>query len=297
MNDSIVEIRNIIKNYGSFKALNDVSLELRQGEIVGLLGHNGAGKSTLIKCIMGVINSYQGDIKINGINLKNSRKNLIKKCGFLLEPAFLDYLTAKENLKLLAIASHKSNSDINRVLELVSLKNAANKKVGDFSFGMKQRLGLAQALLNEPEILILDEPTVGLDPMGVKLLKDSLVYMAEKGSTIMFSSHQLKDVQDICSRIIVLNNGSKIHDGDLKEILSKREILIITDQEKEKLTEILVSICDSSIIIENSTIRLTNIKDLNKVIYLLVSSCVTICDINIYQNALADMITNQKGDE
>lgn len=155
----VLEINNISKKYGEFNALRNVSFSIKQGDIVGLLGHNGAGKSTLIKCIMGAIQSYTGEVIYQGDNISTNRKTFVEEVGILLEPAFVDYLSGEENLKLIAGSMGKkfSKEMINELLEMVSLKKASKKKVSDYSFGMRQRLGLAQALLNEPKLLILDE--------------------------------------------------------------------------------------------------------------------------------------------
>ena len=222
MNEPILNVEALDKRYGKLHAVNNVSFDIHPGEIVGLLGHNGAGKSTLIKCLMGVIHSYSGTIAVVGKDIRQKHWAIRKNVGFLLEPAFCDYLSARENLKLLDAVSGDPDADrVDEVLEIVSLKKFANKKVSGFSFGMRQRLGLAQVLLTQPKLIVLDEPTVGLDPMGVEIIKEIIVKCSQQGVAVLFSSHQLSDVLDICHRTIVMNQGSVVFDGPAEKLNRK----------------------------------------------------------------------------
>lgn len=222
MTDPILKVENLSKRYGSLRALGGVSFEVRPGEIIGLLGHNGAGKSTLIKCLMGAIQSYSGNILVGGRNIRSRHRAIRENVGFLLEPSFCDYLSARANLELLnSLAPRPDKQRVQEVLEIVSLKKFADKKVGGFSFGMRQRLGLAQVLLTQPKLIVLDEPTVGLDPLGVEIIKDIILKCSENGVAVLFSSHQLSDVLDICHRTIVMNEGIVVHDGPASELNRK----------------------------------------------------------------------------
>ena len=279
----VLEINNISKKYGEFNALRNVSFSIKQGDIVGLLGHNGAGKSTLIKCIMGAIQSYTGEVIYQGDNISTNRKTFVEEVGILLEPAFVDYLSGEENLKLIAGSMGKkfSKEMINELLEMVSLKKASKKKVSDYSFGMRQRLGLAQALLNEPKLLILDEPTVGLDPVGTELMKTTLKNMSRKGVAIMFSSHELQAVEDICNRIIVIQNGELIYDDSMEKLNSK-EIRIITDR---KIGDIMQKYGDA-VSVEEGCITIKDMKILDGVISRVKENNLTIVDISTKKNML-----------
>ncbi len=217
------------KSYGDKKVLSDVNFEIKEGEIIGLLGKNGAGKSTLLKAITGIHPYEQGTIEINGKELK-SNYELVKDFGVLIESNFLNYLTGYENLKLLLqldekIENEKLDEEIDRILETVELKDAKKKKVKDYSYGMKQRLGLAQALLTSKTFTVLDEPFLGLDPIGKDIVKKAISNKAKEGVPIIFSSHDLDDVAEICDHIILIKDGTVSYDGPMKKRIEFRLIL------------------------------------------------------------------------
>lgn len=217
------------KSYGDKKVLSDVNFEIKEGEIIGLLGKNGAGKSTLLKAITGIHPYEQGTIEINGKELK-SNYELVKDFGVLIESNFLNYLTGYENLKLLLqldekIENEKLDEEIDRILEMVELIDAKKKKVKDYSYGMKQRLGLAQALLTSKTFTVLDEPFLGLDPIGKDIVKKAISNKAKEGVPIIFSSHDLDDVAEICDHIILIKDGTVSYDGPMKKRIEFRLIL------------------------------------------------------------------------
>lgn len=217
------------KSYGDKKVLSDVNFEIKEGEIIGLLGKNGAGKSTLLKAITGIHPYEQGTIEINGKELK-SNYELVKDFGVLIESNFLNYLTGYENLKLLLqldekIENEKLDKEIDRILEMVELINAKKKKVKDYSYGMKQRLGLAQALLTSKTFTVLDEPFLGLDPIGKDIVKKAISNKAKEWVPIIFSSHDLDDVAEICDHIILIKDGTVSYDGPMKKRIEFRLIL------------------------------------------------------------------------
>jgi len=282
MDNVTLSVKNVSKSYQDNIALNNVSFSVGPGEIVGLLGHNGAGKSTLIKCIMGVLQTYSGEIHLFGSNVKDNNEIVSSKCGFLLEPAFCNYLSAFDNLSLLADMQGVSRNRVIDLLEVVSLKKAAKKRVSEFSFGMKQRLGLAQALLNSPALIVLDEPTVGLDPFGIKLLKEMLKDLTKNGVTVLFSSHQLKDVEDICNRIIVLDHGEKTRDN-LVESLTGRKVITLEIEGNAKFALALISRIDDSIEIHDPYIKYSNTEITNEIISILSNHQIKIRDIEVQQ--------------
>ena len=206
-------------------ALENLNLEVYKGEIFGFLGHNGAGKSTAIKILMSLIYPTSGKAWLFGEDLTNIK--IRSQIGFLPEvPYFYDYLTGKEFLQyyaqLYGINSKKQNKKIDEVLELVNLLSAKNLQLRKYSKGMNQRIGVAQALLNEPKLAILDEPMGGLDPIGRKEVRDIILALKEKGTTVFFSTHILADVEMICDRIAILLKGKLREIGKLNELLSER---------------------------------------------------------------------------
>jgi len=212
----------LTKKYGQKAALSNFSFELRGGEIVGLIGRNGAGKTTLMNCIAGNIFSDAGNVFMNDKDVMKYH-DVRRDIGIMIDASFIGYLSAVENLKLLLITEGYSNKQeienrINEVLHIVDLHDARNKKVAGYSYGMKQRLGFAQALLNGRKMLILDEPFAGLDINGRKIVKDYIRKIVQKQNLcVLFSDHNLDEVRDLCSRVICIQEGVKVYDGRLEE--------------------------------------------------------------------------------
>ena len=222
MDKLILETKNLTKTFGNQKAVDSISLKIKENSIYGLLGPNGAGKSTTLKMITGMIHKTSGEIFFEGH--KWSRDDL-SDIGALIEiPALYENLSARENLKVRTLLLGLPDSRIDEVLEIVSLKDTGKKKSGQFSLGMKQRLGIAIALLNNPKLLILDEPTNGLDPLGIQELRDLIRSFPEKGITVILSSHILAEVEQTADHIGIINNGKLQyqniinHDDNLEEL-------------------------------------------------------------------------------
>ncbi len=213
-----LEIASLGKSYGKKVALVDFSMKVAGGEIVGLIGRNGAGKTTLLNCIAGNIHPTNGSILYDGTNILSDGR-IRSKFGISIEASFLDYLNTYENLSLLMKtcgdydASYRIN-EIQEILHIVGLGDQMKKHVSSFSYGMKQRLGFAQALLNGSELLILDEPFAGLDVDGRKIVKDHIRKLAnDKHIGVIFSDHNLDEVHDLCHRVVCIQNGKKVYDG------------------------------------------------------------------------------------
>lgn len=205
MNRYILETKELTKKFGRQKAVANLSLQIKKNSVYGLLGPNGAGKSTTLKMITGMLHKTSGEILFE--DKPWSRADL-EKIGALIEmPPLYDNLTAWENLKVRTLLLGLPDSRIKEVLEIVDLKNTGKKKSGQFSIGMKQRLGIAIALLNHPRLLILDEPTNGLDPLGIQELRDLIKSFPEQGITVILSSHILAEVEQIADHIGIINNG------------------------------------------------------------------------------------------
>jgi ABC-2 type transport system ATP-binding protein len=206
------------KSFGGKPALKDVSFEVQRGEIYGLLGHNGAGKSTSLGIILGMVMPDAGDVSIGGVSILTHRSQALQKVGAIFEaPAFFDYLSGWENLRILMSYSHGFDAKAAlAVVERVGLSKRIHSKVRTYSHGMRQRLALAQALLPEPEVLLLDEPTDGLDPEGIKWFRDFILNLRdERGITVLFNSHLLAEVELMCDRVAILREGERVFEGSV----------------------------------------------------------------------------------
>ena len=218
---NIVEIKEVFKTIDKEEVLSGINLQIAEGEIYGFLGPNGAGKTTLMKCMLSLLTITSGSIEIFGKNLQEHREEILSQVGSIIEtPSFYENFTAKEILEIHAQYMGKTitESDIIRALRMVGLKNTT-KKVKDFSLGMRQRLGLARAFLTKPKLLILDEPINGLDPMGIKEIRNLLLSLSkEHGITILISSHILSEISQIADKIGFIKNGEMAEQVSMKEI-------------------------------------------------------------------------------
>jgi ABC-2 type transport system ATP-binding protein len=234
--EQIIEVRGLTKKFGSLKAVDNLNINVYRGDIFGFLGPNGAGKSTTIRMLLTLIKPTSGDIKIFGEPLKRNREKILRKVGAIVEkPDFYLYLTAYKNLEIFGKISgaDTSNKKIMEMLELVGLEKRYKSKVKTFSHGMKQRLGLAQALIHDPELIILDEPTTGLDPQGMKEIRDLIIYLSkERNKTIFLSSHILSEVEIIASRMIIINKGTAQVEGTVDELLKSDKVIVTFEVDK-----------------------------------------------------------------
>jgi ABC-2 type transport system ATP-binding protein len=222
--ENVIEIVNLSKRFKEIVAVDDLNLKVLRGDVFGFLGPNGAGKSTTIRLLVSLIAPSSGAINILGKSLKENRKNILTRVGAIVEkPDFYNYLSAYKNLKILSKISgiEVKSSRIFELLELVGLKERYKSKVKTYSHGMKQRLGIAQALLHDPELIILDEPTTGLDPHGMKEIRDLIIKLSkDENKTIFLSSHILSEIEMIADRMVIINKGKTIVEGEVKELLN-----------------------------------------------------------------------------
>ncbi|OGV65439.1 MAG: multidrug ABC transporter ATP-binding protein [Lentisphaerae bacterium RIFOXYA12_FULL_48_11] len=234
---AVIEVNNLTKVFKDFwrrpkvRAVDGLNLDIKKGEIFGLLGPNGSGKSTTIKILLGLLHATSGSVTVLG----RSPRDVATKAriGYLPEESYLyNYLTPYETLNfygsLFGLDGRVRRERIDQLLEMTGLKHAAGRSVGEFSKGMARRVGLAQALINDPELVILDEPTSGLDPVGCRQVKDLMITLAKRGKTIILSSHLLADVEDVCDRIAILYNGSIRAQGGVNQLLEKQESVRLT---------------------------------------------------------------------
>lgn len=213
--ETILSIKNLNKRYGKLQAVKDVSLEIHKGNVYGILGPNGSGKSTTLGIVLNVVNKTSGDYSWFGGSLQTHEA--LKKVGAIIErPNFYPYMTAQENLELVCKIKGINFSKVHEKLEIVGLLDRKDSKFNTFSLGMKQRLAIASALLNDPEILILDEPTNGLDPQGIHQIRDIIKLIASQGTTILLASHLLDEVEKVCSHVLVLRKGEILYSGTVE---------------------------------------------------------------------------------
>ena len=210
--ETILTIENLYKNYGKVQAVKNVSLSIQKGNVYGILGPNGSGKSTTLGIVLNVVNKTAGNYSWFGGKMETH--DALKKVGAIIErPNFYPYMTAQQNLQLVCKIKGTSYDKIAEKLEIVGLLERKDSKFRTFSLGMKQRLAIASALLNDPEILILDEPTNGLDPQGIRQIRDIIRVIASQGTTILLASHLLDEVEKVCSHVLVLRKGEILYSG------------------------------------------------------------------------------------
>lgn len=252
-NKKILSVKNLNKSFGEFKAVNNINLQVNQGDIYGFLGPNGAGKSTTLRMILGLIKPDSGEILINGKSNSGSNRNFLTSIGALIEkPDFYKNLSAYDNLKILyKMSKLKDINRISDVLKEVDLWDKKNQKVGGFSQGMKQRLGIAQTLMHQPSLIILDEPSNGLDPQGQSDMRSLILRInKEMGITVIISSHILSEIEKISNRMVVINKGEKIVEGNVQELM-QNELLKVSFK-SENLDSIALFLKKQSIDFESS---------------------------------------------
>jgi len=237
--ETILSLKNLHKKFGSIHAVNDLSFDIKKGNVYGILGPNGSGKSTTLGIILNVVNKTSGSFSWYDGNLTTHQA--LKKVGAIIErPNFYPYMTAIQNLKLVCKIKEIPFVKIEEKLKIVNLYERRNSKFSTFSLGMKQRLAIASALLNDPEILILDEPTNGLDPQGIHEIRVIIKDIAQNGTTILLASHLLDEVEKVCSHVVVIRNGIKLYSGTVDEMEASHGLLELkVNAESEKLIELL----------------------------------------------------------
>lgn len=225
--ENVLQINQLKKHFGKVKAVDGVSLAVRRGQVYGFLGPNGSGKTTTIGMILGLLHPTAGRITLFGESISPSHTRPLQRVGALVgAPAIVPYLSARQNLELLAhLSPNLPLGRVDEILEITNLNEAANRRADQFSTGMKQRLGIAMALLHKPELLILDEPTNGMDPAGMRKIRVLLSQLAEQEVTIFISSHLLHEVEQICDQVAVLKNGKVVAKGNVKDFLGNQSIV------------------------------------------------------------------------
>ena len=236
--EKILTVSNLTKKFGYLTAVKDLSFSIEKGNVYGILGPNGSGKSTTLGIVLNVVNRTGGEFSWFDGNI--STHNALKKVGAIIErPNFYPYMTAVQNLKLVCKIKEVPEDKIEEKLELVGLLDRKNSKFKTYSLGMKQRLAIASALLNDPEILILDEPTNGLDPQGIHQIREIIKRIASQGTTILLASHLLDEVEKVCSHVVILRKGEKLYSGSVDGMLASHGFFELKTEQGEKLKNYL----------------------------------------------------------
>jgi ABC-2 type transport system ATP-binding protein len=231
-----IEVRGLVKRYGELTAVGGVDLTVRSGDVYGYLGPNGAGKTTSLRMMLGLIRPTEGSVRLFGRDPMESVRALEGVAGFVEAPTFYPYLNARKNLEMLAAYDGGGASErIDEALEAVELSGRQRDKVGGYSHGMRQRLGIAAALLRDPKLLLLDEPATGLDPAGMRDMRLLIRRLADQGMTVLLSSHLLTEVEDVCNRVAIVRQGRIVYEGEIAELkrgAGTRYWLQTTDDER-----------------------------------------------------------------
>ncbi|MGL5085909.1 MAG: ABC transporter ATP-binding protein [Clostridium sp.] len=294
---AVLELKNVSKIMGKTKLVDNISFQVNKGEIFGFLGPNGAGKTTTIKMITGLYSISEGEILIDGKSVKKQFEKALAGVGGIIEnPEMYGYLSGRDNLKLYARMQGKiSKQRINEVINLVKLDNRIDDKVSKYSLGMRQRLGVAQALLHKPSLLLLDEPTNGLDPMGIKELRETLRELAEKeGLSVLVSSHLLSEMELMCDRFGIIDGGKMIDiksKGEIKktEVLNLKTYLLDVSDNEKSLEIINKDFVKIKAVIDMQGLKITCVKeDLGKINKTLVKNDIDVFGSTVVSKTLED---------
>lgn len=292
----ILEVKNLNKSFGRKRVLNDVSFEINEGEILGFIGPNGAGKTTTIKLILGLQTIDSGEVLINGYNIKKDFVKAIERVGAIVEnPDAYLYLSGRKNLELIAsLYKGIDKKRIDEVIKMAGLEKRINDKVSKYSLGMRQRLGIASALLSNPNLLILDEPTNGLDPEGIKELRDLLKRLAKNKIAVLISSHNLAELESFCTNVCIIKNGSVISSSKITEL--KENEGSYYELELSKTTGLKSLGIEKEEIISNNIIHVKRDKEgVAKLIRDLVNKNIDIYQVKLLEVSLEDAFLKETG--
>ncbi len=269
--ETILSLKNLNKKFGRIHAVNNLSFDIQKGNVYGILGPNGSGKSTTLGIILNVVNKTSGEF--SWFDGRKTTHEALKKVGAIIErPNFYPYMTASQNLKLICKIKDVNFHKIDEKLKVVNLYERKDDKFKTFSLGMKQRLAIASALLNEPEILILDEPTNGLDPQGIHEIRKIIKEIATNGTTILLASHLLDEVEKVCSHVVILREGIKLYSGRVDEMTASKGFFDLhAENQKDKLIELL-----------NQHDAIGSIKEENEKLIAILKKDLSATDLNAY---------------
>ena len=292
----VLEVKNLNKSYGRKKVLNDVSFKIDAGEILGFIGPNGAGKTTTIKLILGLQLIDSGEVIIIGFVVKKDFVKAIEKVGAIVEnPDAYLYLTGRKNLELIASLYKDITKDrIKEIIKLVGLENRIDDKVSKYSLGMRQRLGIASALLAAPNLLILDEPTNGLDPEGIKELRDLVKKLAQEGVAILISSHNLAELENFCTNVCIIKNGTVISENKMVDLKKDSESYYEIEVSKIRGLKSLLQ-KDDEIIDDNTLHVKRNKKEIAELVKEIVKKDIDIYQVKLVEASLEEAFLKETG--
>lgn len=292
----VLEVKKLNKSYGRKKVLNDVSFKIDAGEILGFIGPNGAGKTTTIKLILGLQLIDSGEVIINGYDVKKDFVKAIEKVGAIVEnPDAYLYLTGRKNLELIASLYKDITKDrIKEIIKLVGLENRIDDKVSKYSLGMRQRLGIASALLAAPNLLILDEPTNGLDPEGIKELRDLVKKLAQEGVAILISSHNLAELENFCTNVCIIKNGTVISENKMVDLKKDSESYYEIEVSKIRGLKSLLQ-KDDEIIDDNTLHVKRNKKEIAELVKEIVKKDIDIYQVKLVEASLEEAFLKETG--
>ena len=261
MEDYVIETSGLAKRYGPVVAVDDLSLRVPRGRVFGLLGPNGAGKTTTMGMLLGLVRPTAGSVRLFGKELAESPRNILRRVGAIVEsPAFYPYLSGRDNLRYLqGIGGYSNSTYIDHLLGKVGLADRADSEFRTYSLGMKQRLGLAYALLGDPELLILDEPTNGMDPAGMVEVRELIRGLGDDGCSVLLSSHLLHEVEELCDSVAILSHGKLVAEGEVEKLLlNGRRAVSISTTDDVKAEEVVSSLAwVSRVNVENGSLMVT----------------------------------------
>ena len=292
MSENVLEIKNVSKYYHNNKVIDNISFSVKEGKIYGFIGPNGAGKTTTIKMILGLISIDEGVIEINGYDVTRKFEKAMQYIGGIVEnPDMYGYMSAVDNLKLFAKIRGINKSEVDRVLKLVGLEDAKKQKVSKYSLGMKQRAGLALALLHSPKILILDEPTNGLDPAGIKDLRYILKKLSRENKTaVLVSSHILTEMELMCDKVAVIDKGKIVKIEELnKQTVKVKKQCVFKVVETEKALEVIKTNISDDVYEKDERIYINSSVDISEIIKKLVENNINIKYANENEHNLEDI--------
>lgn len=262
--ESVIRLQNVSKQFGQLAAVQHLNLEVMTGDIFGFLGPNGAGKSTSMRMMLSLIAPTSGSISLFGMDLTSHRKQVLRRVGSIIEkPDFYLYLSARKNLELFARMHGfwPNTKHLDEMLDLVGLTGRGNDKVKTYSHGMKQRLGLAQTLMHNPELIILDEPTTGLDPQGIIDIRKLILHLSnDLGKTIFLSSHILSEVELIANRMAIINKGKTVAQGEVANLLSNQSLVVSIEISNPTLAMAILS-AEENMVVEGNMIKINCTKE------------------------------------